>query len=270
VRSIASGALDQVDNPAAWLYRSARNAVIETAWEHGVDARCVFVATSLEDAQVNAVRRLLERHGRLLEPEEINRASKVDPGAFGPRVQMRYQRDLDPPGLDEGFSRIDEVAFVRERDATARGRALLLWLDGAVRASGAGRRAPLVPDDVVLLPGRSEVLGRYHRDGFRLLGLAWHPEVGRGAARAEDVEAVRRRTEELIEAPLEALYCPHEDGPPVCWCRKPLPGLGVVLMERHHLDPSRCLYVGTDASDRGLARRLGIEFREAGQFFGDA
>jgi RNA polymerase sigma-70 factor (ECF subfamily) len=29
VRSIASGSLDRVDNPAAWLYRSARNAVID-------------------------------------------------------------------------------------------------------------------------------------------------------------------------------------------------------------------------------------------------
>jgi len=29
VRSIASGALDRVDNPYAWLYRSARNAVID-------------------------------------------------------------------------------------------------------------------------------------------------------------------------------------------------------------------------------------------------
>ena len=29
VRTIASGALDRVDNPAAWLYRSARNAVID-------------------------------------------------------------------------------------------------------------------------------------------------------------------------------------------------------------------------------------------------
>jgi RNA polymerase sigma-70 factor (ECF subfamily) len=29
VRSIASGALDRVDSPAAWLYRSARNAVID-------------------------------------------------------------------------------------------------------------------------------------------------------------------------------------------------------------------------------------------------
>ena len=29
VRNIAAGALDRVDNPTAWLYRSARNAVID-------------------------------------------------------------------------------------------------------------------------------------------------------------------------------------------------------------------------------------------------
>ena len=29
MRSIASGALERVDNPVAWLYRSARNAVID-------------------------------------------------------------------------------------------------------------------------------------------------------------------------------------------------------------------------------------------------
>ena len=28
-RSVASGALERVDNPTAWLYRSARNAVID-------------------------------------------------------------------------------------------------------------------------------------------------------------------------------------------------------------------------------------------------
>ena len=38
MRSIASGALERVDNPAAWLYRSARNAVIDhyrTRKSHG-------------------------------------------------------------------------------------------------------------------------------------------------------------------------------------------------------------------------------------------
>ena len=45
-------------------------------------------------------------------------------------------------------------------------------------------------------------------------------------------------------------YCPHAAGPPQCWCRKPLPGLGVSLTHRQHLDPTACIYVGD-----GLARR---------------
>ena len=36
-RSVASGALERVDNPTAWLYRSARNAVIDHYRTHHVD-----------------------------------------------------------------------------------------------------------------------------------------------------------------------------------------------------------------------------------------
>jgi histidinol phosphatase-like enzyme len=66
---------------------------------------------------------------------------------------------------------------------------------------------------------------------------------------------------------MEILYCPHGAGPPVCWCRKPLPGLGVLAIERHRLDPGRCLFVGAGPQDPGFARRLGFDYREAAQFF---
>jgi hypothetical protein len=46
-----------------------------------------------------------------------------------------------------------------------------------------------------------------------------------------------------------------------------MPGLGVVLIERHRLDPARCVYVGSDAGDRSLARKLGMPFRDAFEFF---
>ena len=57
---------------------------------------------------------------------------------------------------------------------------------------------------------------------------------------------------ELLGLPLDVLYCPHGAGPPVCWCRKPLPGLGVVFIQRHALDPARCVYVGAGAAGSGL------------------
>jgi hypothetical protein len=250
--------------------RDARNAVIETAWTHGVPARCVWLRTSLEDAQVNAVERMLVRYGRLLSPQDMKAAAKSDPGAFAPNVQLRHQRELEAPGIDEGFERVDEVRFERQPHADRTGRAVLIWLDGVVRASRSGARRPASPDDVAILPGRATALAARLAEGDRLLGLAWHPELASGQATAAQVEAIEARTAELLGLPIETAYCPHADGPPACWCRKPLPGLGALFAFRHALDPRRCLYVGQDASDRSFARRLGFEYREAAAFFAEA
>jgi FMN phosphatase YigB (HAD superfamily) len=46
-----------------------------------------------------------------------------------------------------------------------------------------------------------------------------------------------------------------------------LPGLGVLAIERHRLDPSRCLFVGAGPQDPGFARRLGFSYRDAAEFF---
>ena len=51
------------------------------------------------------------------------------------------------------------------------------------------------------------------------------------------------------------------------WCRLPLPGLGVELLRRHRLDPARTIMVGTSAADRTFARRLGLSFVPADEFF---
>ncbi|PYQ53621.1 MAG: hypothetical protein DMF78_08560 [Acidobacteria bacterium] len=95
--------------------RAARNAVIEAAWRHGVPVRCVWLRTSVEDAQVNAVQRLITRYGRLLGPEEIARASRDDPGAFAPGVLFRHRREQEAPDMSEGFARVDSVPFERSR-----------------------------------------------------------------------------------------------------------------------------------------------------------
>lgn len=53
-------------------------------------------------------------------------------------------------------------------------------------------------------------------------------------------------------------FCPHAAGPPVCWCRKPLPGLGALLIRRHRLDPPSCRFIGNGPADRAFAGRLGF------------
>jgi hypothetical protein len=162
---------------------------------------------------------------------------------------------------------VEVIPFQRRRDPSHVNRALLVWYDGVLRRSLSGARAPLAPEDVEVLPGRAEVLRRYRDEGWLLLGLSWHPEQSAGVA-AGAVAACFERTHALLGVGLEVLYCPHPAGPPACWCRKPLPGLGVVFIRRHRLDPARCLYVGAGPSDRGFAERLGFAFRDSAEFFG--
>jgi histidinol phosphatase-like enzyme len=67
--------------------------------------------------------------------------------------------------------------------------------------------------------------------------------------------------------PIEVEFCPHPAGPPRCWCRKPLPGLGVLFIQRHKLDPAHCVYVADGPQDPGFARRLGTPHRAVTEFF---
>jgi len=264
----AGGQRFVLDN--TYTTRRSRAAVIEKAWAHDLSVRCVWLDTSLEDAQFNAAWRMVSRYGRLLGPEEISQAAKSDPGAFAPTVQFRYRRELEPPSAAEGFSRIEVVAFERHPDPALTNRALLVWCDGILRRSRSGQRTPSNPDDVEVLPGRALILRRYRDAGFRLLGLSWHPEIAQGNASREEVEAGHIRMQELLGLEIDVLYCPHGGGPPACWCRKPIPGLGVVFIQRYRLDAARCLYVGEGGADAVFARRMGFRYEDAETFFDPA
>ena len=109
------------------ISREARAPVILAAHQRGIEVRCVWLSTDLEDAQVNAACRIVARYGKLLGPEEMRSVSKRDVNTFGPQVQFRYQRELEPPVPAEGFSRIDIVPFVRARDASFTNRAVIVW-----------------------------------------------------------------------------------------------------------------------------------------------
>jgi hypothetical protein len=57
--------------------------------------------------------------------------------------------------------------------------------------------------------------------------------------------------------------CPHPGGPPICWCRPPLPGLPLALARAHGVDPARSVLVGRSAAHRALALAIGARFKEA-------
>jgi aryl-alcohol dehydrogenase-like predicted oxidoreductase/histidinol phosphatase-like enzyme len=254
-----------IDN--TYVSRKSRAAVIAAARARGRAVRCLWLAASVEDAQVNAVSRMLSNYGRLLTPEEMKQAVRRDVSAFGPSVQFRYQRELEPPHESEGFAAIETVAFERRIDPAATGRAVVVWCEGILRRSRSGHSSPSSPGDFEVLVERGATLRRFMEEGWRVLGLSWQPGIADGTLDRETVEAGFARMRELLGVDIKVEYCPHGGGPPVCWCRKPLPGLGVVLIERHRLDPARCLYVGNGPQDPGFARRLGFQYVDAQTFF---
>ena len=251
--------------------RASRNAVLECAWARGVPVRCVHLTTSLADAQINAIRRMIEVHGRLPMPEELRELGRHDPRYLGPDAQFRYERSLEPPVPDEGFTVIEERTFTRQDSPDARGRAVFLDYDDLIVPLGDRTRASHATD-VRLAQGRREVLAQHHEQGWRLFAHAWRPSGG--DRRAHDsgtdlagIAAVFARTRELLGLDIELACCTHDAGPPICWCRKPLPGLLVEFAMRHDVAFGRSLVVGGAAVDRTLATRLGASFQRADEFF---
>lgn len=265
-RALASGTSRIVlDN--TYVSRASRAPVIQAAAARGAGVRCVWLSTSVADAQVNAVSRMVERYGRLLDAAELAAHRRRVPGALLPMTQFRYQRELEPPDASEGFARVDVVTFERRPDASHANRAVIIWCDGILLRSRSNQRVPATVDDLDVNALRVDMMRRYAERGFRLLGLSWQPEIAAGTRTAADVEAVFAKMNALLGVAIEVEYCPHAAGPPQCWCRKPLPGLGVLLIHRHQLDPARCIYVGDGPQDAGYAQRLGFQYRPAREFF---
>src|SRR5918992_1576337 len=195
--------------------RKSRNEVIETAWQRGVPVRCIWLTTDVANSQVNSIHRMIEVHGSLPTPEEIRERTRKDPRYALPDSQFRYERTLESPTLDEGFVSIETRNFVREA-VGAEERALILDFDDLV-----GRGTPVLqPDDVTIEQTRRDRLARHCADGWLLFVHAWRPQVERDETTLLSVHACFARMRELLGGPIDIAYCPHDAGPPVCWCRK--------------------------------------------------
>ena len=229
-----------------YVTRQSRAAVIMAAQQHGARVRCVHLATTVDEAQVNAVWRLIERHGHLPDDHELARLRKTDVAAFPPTVQFRYQRELEPPDPAEGFSAIEVVPFERRRDPRFTNRAAFIW-----------------SDDGALVEREAAALRDYEAGRMRIIVLAWQPQIAAGTRTPADVDAHFATLRERTGLSFELAYCPHGAGPPRCWCRKPLPGLPLSFVIRNRLDPAQCVLIGEGAQDRGLARKLGFRFHDA-------
>jgi aryl-alcohol dehydrogenase-like predicted oxidoreductase/predicted kinase len=234
-QELASGVRRVVlDN--TYLTRASRSYVIDAAGRQGIPTRCIWLDTPLAQAQVNLVDRLLERFDGLPSPEELRAVARREPGVHAPTSQMRTQRELEPPKADEGFADIEHVPFSR------------------TPPSRQGRVGVFVAAASLREPGWKDVLDQGDRDAPHLV-FDWSP----GGALDELAEVAANLTEE-VSGPVESALCPHPAGPPICWCRPPLPGLPLAFARAHDVDPQRSLLVGTAPAHRTLATTLGARY----------
>ncbi len=248
--------------------RISRAPVIRVAHSAGLPVRCRFLETSIEDARINVVNRLLDRYERLLGPADLKELAKQDPNLPPPIALQRWQDSLEKPEWDEGFSAIDRIPFVRRPVSNHSRKGLLLDVDGTLRITKSGEIYPRQADDVVLLPNRRETLLRWMDDGYSLFFVSNQSGVSSGKLTQGDADNAFQRTEDLLGLPVtEIAYCPHPAFPVGCFCRKPLPGLGVYLIRKYGLDLDHLVMVGDMDSDAGFAQGIGAKYMDANMFF---
>lgn len=253
------------------LYPTAksRKGVLDIASKYKVPVTCVWQATSIEDAQFNAVTRMVRKYGKLLSPDEIKEAGKKDPNCFPPAVLFAYRKEFEKPTTGEGYAKIDVRRFERRHDLSYTNKAILLDKDGTLTTCISGAKFPCHPSDVSPMQGRTAKIKEYADEGYRVLGVSNQSGVAKGDLSEDTLKQILAETNARIRVDIEWSYCPHRIPPMPCYCRKPQIGLGVQFIERYKLDAKQCIFVGDATSDETFAERCGFKFIHSNIFFSD-
>jgi len=116
------------------------------------------------------------------------------------------------------------------------------------------------PEQLRLLPGAGQAVGRLNRAGFKTVVLSNQSGLARGLITQDQLEAIHQRLRELLAeegARLDGIFvCPHhpDEG---CACRKPAPGLVHRAQRELGVSPENAIVIGDKASDVELARNVG-------------
>lgn len=264
-KAVSAGKDVVLDN--TYVTKISRKPICDLAKKLNVPISCVWLRTSIEDAQVNVTTRMMRKYGKLIPPEEV-KSHTGDPGVFPATVLFSFKKSFEEPTISEGFVSVEKRPFIRcKQDQSYKGYGLLLDYDGTLRRTKSGAKYPSDPDDIEILPNREKVLRTYLSNGWKLFGVSNQGDIGRGKITEAQAIACFERTNKLLGLDIEYKFCPHHVPPITCFCRKPMPGLGVYFIEKYKLNRAKILMVGDMTTDETFAKRCGIAFRHADKFF---
>jgi histidinol-phosphate phosphatase family protein len=245
---------------------ASRASVINAAKSQKAAIHCIHLTTSLEESQMNACLRMIRTYGKLLSPEEIKAAK--DPNTFPPAALFHYRKQFQAPSTNEGFDTVENLPFLRSYGPEYKNKALILDYDGTLRESTGPQKYPSKPDEILMLPGRIEVLKLYEENDYLLLGASNQSGIARGSVTREAVVGVFEETNNRLGLKIDYNFCPHPSNPVICYCRKPSPGMAAVFIEKYKLDPAKCIMIGDMTSDKTFATRSGFDYIDQKDFFG--
>ena len=244
----------------------SRQSIIKWARENDFKIHCKYIDIDVGGSLYNASKRLIDTYGRLLNPEEIKKSKEV--GVYPPVVIYKYRKTVQPPKTQEGFHSVEKLKFTRNIHKTEyNNKAIILDYDGTIRKTKSGERYPSTPEDIEILPHRTEVLKEYQEKGYLLLGVSNQSFVSKGDFTLDELIECFDNTHALLGIDFEYKFCPHPAFPQICYCRKPMPGMGVAIIEKYKLNPAQCIMVGDMKVDNIFSNRCGFQFVHADDFF---
>lgn len=250
----------------AFPRRSDRLPLLQWANLQNVSVLCKFLRTSLEDVLVNACCRMMDRLGRILRAHE----ETDDPEMFPVSTVYRYFDKLEMPATGEGFTHVEIVPFRRKPwPEEWKNRALILDYDATLRTTTPEARYdyPTQPEEVVVLPGRREVLDSWQQRGYLLLGVSNQSGIARQTLTRESCVDCFEETGRQLGLCIDYRFDETLSPPMVSYRRKPNPGMGIELIYEYRLHPSQCILVGDDPRDHQMAQTCGFEYHYPDDFF---
>lgn len=238
---------------------------LDIAKKFKAKARCFVMNTKIEDAQFNFCLRTIQSGIDICDMEAIN-ASK-SPNVFPPHVIFSHFKDFSYPSLEEGFDEIINVDFQRKLPEDFINKAIFLDFDNTIRTTKSGEFSPKTTGDILIMENRKETLQKYVSDGYILCGVSNQSQVHKGFISYEKAKECYDETVKLLGLNIGYRFCHHQSNPISCWCRKPMPGIGVYFINKYKLDPNRCIMVGDMKTDETFAKRCGFKFENAESFF---
>ncbi len=135
-------------------------------------------------------------------------------------------------------------------------RAVFLDRDGVLNRSVVRDGKPYPPrslDELEILPGVPQALGRLRQAGFLLLVVTNQPDVARGTQRRDMVEAINAAL--CAALPLDDVFTCYDDGDSPR--RKPNPGMILEGAAKYGVDVGASFLIGDRWKDVEAGRRAG-------------